>query len=104
MCRQQSLSGNARWKGGKTINEAGYVLIKDKGHPFRKGNDYVPEHRLVMEKHLGRYLTPEEVVHHINENRADNRIENLMLFPSQAEHRKFHIAQRKRKDDSDLAA
>ena len=48
------------------------------------------KHRLIMERHLSRKLKTSEVVHHINSNRADNRIENLMLFASNSEHATFH--------------
>ncbi|CDZ88936.1 HNH endonuclease (fragment) [Rhodococcus ruber] len=46
-----------------------------------------------MEEHLGRYLQPGEVVHHINRNKTDNRIDNLGLFASQSEHMKHHSSE-----------
>ena len=78
------------WKGGKYINN-GYICIynPEHHHPNHLGK-YVFEHRLVMERMLGRYLKPEEVVHHINRNLSDNRIENLMLFPNLSKHLNFH--------------
>jgi hypothetical protein len=81
---------NPAWIGGTVKDGLGYVLVKNRQHPFCNWNGYVREHRLVMEKHLGRYLLPSEVVHHENEIKTDNRIENLRLFKNKAEHQKYH--------------
>lgn len=78
-----------RWKGGKTVSR-GYIYIKNNAHRYATKNGYVLEHRLMMEKHIGRYLEPQEIVHHINENIKDNRIENLMLLPNRSAHREYH--------------
>jgi len=71
--------GNGRWKGGKQIRK-GYVYIYNKSHPSATKEGYVLEHRLIMEKKLGRLLMRREVVHHINGISTDNRIENLSLL------------------------
>lgn len=64
----------------KHISKGGYVYVYYKTHPYSDTSGRVMEHRLVMEKHLGRYLLPFENVHHKNSLRQDNRIENLELW------------------------
>lgn len=82
------------WKGGRIQEADGYVMVHRPDHPRANNKGYVFEHRLVMEAHLGRILDPKEVVHHENEVRNDNRLENLKLYPSNAEHKREDRARR----------
>lgn len=81
---------NGSWNGGRRVDGFGYIKIYSPNHPNKDKQNTVKEHRLVMEKHIGRYLTGKEVVHHINGIKGDNRIENLFLCASNSEHRKLH--------------
>ena len=74
------------WKGGIKVDPDGYVHIYKPEHPFNN-HGYVLEHRLVIEEHLGRYLTKEEIVHHKNGIKNDNKLENLIIHT-----RKSHAA------------
>lgn len=92
---------NPIWKGGikKTY---GYITILSPDHPNKGKYGYVHRSRLVAEKCLDRYLTPEEVIHHINEIRDDDRPKNLYLFSSQSIHIKFHFLKNKPKLTSNI--
>lgn len=82
----RSAMHHGSWSGGRTIDKDGYVLLYMPCHPDRDSHNRVREHRLVMERYLGRRLSEEEVVDHRNGKKSDNRLSNLRLFPTNADH------------------
>lgn len=84
------------WKIEKIVSKGDYNYAIVRGHPCATKNSYVLEHRVVVENHLGRILGSDEVVHHINGDRKDNRLENLEVLSS-TEHRRNHCISRGRK-------
>lgn len=63
---------NPAWKGGRFQRKDGYICIWN-------GSKYVLEHRKIMEDYLGRKLSDEEQIHHINKCKWDNRVENFEI-------------------------
>lgn len=95
---------NPAWKGGRVIDDNGYILIRCQDHPFAK-DGYVFEHRYVVEEWTkehdpdnpllividgNKYLKPTAVVHHIDEVKTNNDKSNLMLLPHQSAHAFIH--------------
>lgn len=78
------------WKGGVKTRPDGY--LRDS-----KTDKYI--HRVVMEEFLGRKLKQEEQVHHKDGNPSNNSIDNLELFDSNSNHRKFECSNQKRGED-----
>lgn len=76
----------------------GYVQVFVPDHPHATSDGFVMRHTLVMEREIGRLLNPDEVVHHINHIRDDNRLENLRLM-TKKEHNALHGKERRLKGD-----
>jgi hypothetical protein len=98
-CSHKCYAENRKTRGAynpskKIINKK-YIYIYMPNHPNAIGTRklYVAEHRLVMEQAVGRYLTKNEVVHHIDENTLNNKVENLQIM-TPSEHGKHHYNKR----------
>lgn len=87
---------NGMWKGGKNVDKDGYIMILKKDHPYTR-NGYVAEHRLIMEKKIGRILNRDEIVHHKNGIKSDNRLSNLVLM-KKIDHDRYHTKERHKKE------
>jgi len=88
-CNYNGLNGYGHTK----LHNCGYVVVYVPKHPNAHKDGYVMFHTVLMERHIGRYLADDEVVHHINHNRKDNRIENLLLMKKK-EHMSMHMKER----------
>lgn len=87
--KKGAIVGAFKWNIEKVVSkgEYNYAVVKD--HPNSIEFGYVLEHRVVVENHLKRLLNANEVVHHINGDKKDNRIENLEVLNAKT-HAKLH--------------
>ncbi len=77
------------WGTGK-INDRGYSRILQPSHPRADSKGYVLEQILVLEKSFRRAILSTEVIHHIDGNRSNNDLGNLMCFKTKAMHNAYH--------------
>lgn len=83
----RNLHYDTYWRGGRSVTAQGYIRV------YTGNNKYQLEHRLVMERHIGRKLDRTEQVHHKNHNKTDNRIDNLEIIGIK-EHSRIHTTAR----------
>jgi hypothetical protein len=81
------------WNVEKIIKKGDYNYCIVKNHPNANKHYYVLHHRVVVENNIGRILTNDEIVHHINGDKHDNRMENLQLMKA-IEHNSIHGKQK----------
>lgn len=84
-CSNRNTARNRASTKGWIRDPKGYILVRAPQHPMASREGYVMQHRLVAAEMLGRMLKPNEVVHHLNGVKDDNRPENLEVM-EKAEH------------------
>lgn len=99
--RSESKKGihSGHWNGGRATTSCGYKMVLKPNHPKADKKGYVLEHILVWEQGTGVSIPPNCCIHHINGNKADNRIENLCMMQRTA-HTVMHHTGAKRSDET----
>lgn len=95
-CHYNGLNGYGHTKS----HNRGYAVCYVPDHPNSHSDGYAMLHTVLMEIHIGRYLTDNEVVHHLDGNRNNNDINNLALM-TRKEHQSMHMKIR-RSEGGDL--
>ena len=93
---QFSGENSKRWGGGEYISSDGYIMIKIPDKFLESGRQvYKRQHIVLYEQHIGRELKTTkggagEQIHHIDGNKQNNGIDNLLLCKNVSEHRLIH--------------
>ena len=90
---EMSGKNHPMWKGGIWHDSDGYIWLLRKEHPRANKYGYVLRSHLIAEESLNRLIQSNEIIHHINRIRNDDRPENLYLFSDRIDHRLYHILQ-----------
>lgn len=91
LCKKHDVPLIDSYHKGYTISHNGYrMIVAPKDHPHANSNGYIREQRLVVEAALGRYLSEDEVVHHIDGDKLNNALDNLEVM-SRSEHMLHHL-------------
>lgn len=98
-CNEEFIVPQCRKNSAKCCSKGCYfALIHKDGRSYRrrrKDRFLSPEHRLIVEEAIGRKLRKNEVVHHIDENRLNNSVDNLFIFKNCSDHTRWHFFIRK---------
>lgn len=81
------------WRGGTYISSDGYRMVYCQSKDLDNNigwKSYKKEHKVIYEKFLGRELTKDEVIHHIDGDKLNNNLDNLVLINSDKNHRHIH--------------
>jgi len=87
---QNRSTHNPMWNNGKTITVYGYIKIKTPKHPRADSKGYVMEQVLIAERVLGKSLSNDTIVHHINAKHGDNQNKNLVICQNVDYHNLLH--------------
>ena len=93
---QFSSTNSGRWNGGEYVSSDGYIMSKIEGLFLQSGRQvYKRKHVLIYESFLGRQILTEkggggEQIHHIDGDKKNNDIENLILCSNAKDHRLMH--------------
>ena len=90
-CRDITLKNNPHWKGGRYINDSGYVMVYNPSHSRASSNGYVREHLILAEKALGKPIPVGVPIHHHGDVSDNNKI---VICQDERYHNLLHIRER----------